>query len=89
MLEGRIGSEFDRAVVDPNRPAETSDCDGRVRRYPRIPVPAECATPTAHSSRVTCVGTAEMTRRAEAGQSRLAAHRDAEAPLAATDDASI
>ena len=39
--------------------------------------------------RGTCVDTTAMTRRAEAGQSRLAAHGDAEAPLAATDDASI
>jgi len=36
-----------------------------------------------------CVDTAAMTCRAEAGQSRLAAHRDAEAPLAPTEDASI
>ena len=39
--------------------------------------------------RGTCVDTAEMTRRTEAGQSRLTAYGDAEAPLAAADDASI
>ena len=36
-----------------------------------------------------CVDTAAMPCRAEAGQPRLTAHGDAEAPLAATDDASI
>ena len=39
--------------------------------------------------RGTCIDTAAMTCRAAAGQSRRAAHRDAVAPLAAPDGASI
>ena len=42
-----------------------------------------------NARRATFVGTAAMTCRAAAGQSRLAARRDAVALLAATDDASI
>ena len=39
--------------------------------------------------RGTCIYSAAMTCRTEAGQSRRAEHRGSEAPLAATDDASI